>query len=140
MNAEEMWAASGLEGCYEAWAFGGDPDKLAELVKSGVKTATCSAYELYEVEDEPIPEEGEYSIILDGAGEAVCIIRTEKVYVTEFRNVTAGHAFKEGEGDRSLEYWREVHRDFFTDELNSYGLGFSEDMLIVCEEFGVVYR
>ena len=32
MTAEELWAKSGLSGQYEAWAFGGAPDKLAALV------------------------------------------------------------------------------------------------------------
>ena len=38
------------------------------------------------------------------------------------------HAFKEGEGDRSLEYWREVHKKFFRECLEEYGLEFSENM------------
>ena len=47
MTAEELWKSSGLEGTYEAWAFGEAPDKLADLVVRGIKTATCSAYDLY---------------------------------------------------------------------------------------------
>ena len=104
MTAEDLWRRSGLTGIYEVWAFGEAPDKLASLVKGGIKTATCSAYDLYEAEDESLPVVGEYSVILDSHDEAVCIIRTEKVYVVEFDQVTAEHAWKEGEGDRSLEY------------------------------------
>ena len=48
MTAEELWRCSGLTGEYEAWAFGEAPDKLASLVKGGIKTATCSAYDLCE--------------------------------------------------------------------------------------------
>ena len=50
MTAEELWMQSGLTGKYEAWSFGEAPDKLASLVKDGIKTATCSAYDLYEAE------------------------------------------------------------------------------------------
>ena len=32
MTAEELWGESGLTGEYEAWAFGGAPDKLTGLV------------------------------------------------------------------------------------------------------------
>ena len=81
MTAGELWKQSGLTGIYEVWAFGEAPDKLASLVKDGIKTATCSAYDLYEAEDESLPVVGEYSVILDSHDEAVCIIRTEKVYV-----------------------------------------------------------
>ena len=139
MNAQEMWQASGLTGAYEAWAFGDDADILADLVRRGIKTATASAYPLYELEGEELPQAGEYSIILDTREEAVCIIRTTKVFVTPYREVTAEQAGKEGEGDRSLSYWREVHEAFFRKEMEEAGLTFTEEMGVVCEEFEVVY-
>lgn len=139
MTAEELWKRSGLSGEYEAWAFGGAPDKLAALVKNGIKTATCSALILYELENEPIPNQGDYSVILDSADNAVCIIRTNKVYIESFDCVSEEHAFKEGEGDRSLEYWRRVHIDFFTEEFSARKLVFDETISLVCEEFEVVY-
>ena len=138
MTAEELWNQSGFSGEYEAWAFGGAPDKLAALVKSGIKTATCSALILYELENEPIPKQGDYSVILDSADNAVCIIRTNKVYIESFDRVSEEHAFKEGEGDRSLEYWRRVHIDFFTEEFSARKLVFDETINLVCEEFEVV--
>ena len=140
MTAEEMWKQSGLAGEYDAWAFGEAADKLAALVKAGIKTATCSAYDLYEAEGEDLPQPGETSVILDSADEAVCIIRTTRVYVVPFDEVAAEHAFREGEGDRSLEYWRKVHEEFLTDELSSVNLKFNENIKVVCEEFEVVYR
>ena len=139
MTAQEMWSASGIQAEYEAWAFGDDPDTLAELVRTGVKTATASAYPFYELEGEDLPKAGEYSVILNTKDEAVCIIRTTKVYVTPYREVTAEQAWKEGEGDRSLDYWRRVHEAFFRKELEAVGLIFTEDMGVVCEEFEVVY-
>lgn len=123
----------------EAWAFGAEPDLLAQLVLEGRKTATASAFDLYEIDDEPLPKVGTYDIVLDGQGNAVCIIETTEVYVTPFSQVTEEHAFKEGEGDCSLSYWRQVHEEFFTICLAETGLTFSEDMLVVCEEFEVVY-
>ena len=140
MTAEELWSLSGLSGEYEAWAFGEAPDKLALLVKAGIKTATCSAYDLYEPENESLPAVGEYSIILDSHDEAVCIIRTTKVYVAEFDQVTSEHAWKEGEGDRSLEYWRKVHEDFMRRELATVNYSFSGETKVVCEEFEMVFQ
>lgn len=138
MTAQEMWKESGLTGKYEAWAFGGAPDKLAELTKKGIKTATSSALCLYLSENEPLPKVGDYSIILDSKGNAVCIIKTTKVYVTAFNTVTQEHAFKEGEGDRSLNYWRKVHEEFFSDELKSIGQDFDDTMDVICEEFELI--
>lgn len=123
----------------EAWAFGAVPDELADLVARGIKTATSSAYALYDLEGEEIPQAAGYDIILDSQDNAVCIIKTTKVYVTPFSQVTEEHAKFEGEGDRSLSYWRQVHEKFFTIWLAEAGLTFSEDMLVVCEEFELVY-
>ena len=144
MTHQQLWAAyravhpdAGED--YEAWAFGGDPDGLAELARTGVKSATSSAEPLYELEGEPLPAPGEFSVILDGRGEAVCVIRTTRVYTVPFDQVSAEYARREGEGDRSLDYWRRVHEDFFRAELAEAGLEFSPEMPVVCEEFELVY-
>ena len=139
MDDKSLWKASGLKGEYQAWAFGGPSDERAELVSKGIQTGTSSAYILYEKEDESLPQVGEYSVILDSRGEAKAIIRTVKVEVLPFNQVPASFAYLEGEGDRSLDYWRSVHHDFFTEELASIGLPFTEDMLVVMETFEVVY-
>lgn len=145
MTAEEMWKLfserNGIKNKeYEAWAFGDDLDKLADLTVNGIKTATCSAYCWYENGEEELPKVGEYSVILNSKDDAVCVIKTNKVYIEQFKNISSEHAYKEGEGDRSLEYWRQVHRDFFAKELIEIGKNFSEDMELVCEEFEVVYK
>lgn len=112
--------------------------QLAEFVKEGIKTATTSALCFYELEGEALPKVGEYSIILDSKEHAVCVIRTTRVYVTSFNQVCEEHVFKEGEGNRTLEYWRSVHERFFAEELKSAGQPFDEKIQVVCEEFVVV--
>ncbi len=144
MTAEEMWAAF-RAACpdtgddYEAWAFGDDPDGLARLVLSGTKTATSSALPCYEAEGEPLPQAGEYSVVLDSRDNAVCVTRTTKVSVLPFSQVPEAFARKEGEGNQSLNYWRKVHETFFRKKLAQIGQTFTPDMPVVCEEFEVVY-
>ena len=125
---------------YEAWSFGVDPDHLLSLVLSGKKTGTSSAYPLYELENEPLPKIGEYSVILDSKDNAKCIVQTTNVEIIPFKDITAIHALKEGEGDLSLEYWKDVHYSFFTKCMEENGLKFSSDMMVVFEEFKVVYK
>ena len=139
MTAEELWDLSGIPGEYDAWTFGDDADGLAELVRSGKKRATSSAYPVYEAEDEALPKPGEYSIILNEKDEAVCIIQTRFVTVLPYREITEEMAAKEGEGDLSLAYWQQVHQPFFTEELKAIGKDFSEDMKVVFEEFALVF-
>ena len=145
MTANEMWLMFCAKNRpetnkYEAWAFGGAPDKLASLVLDGSKTATASAYDLYEYDNEEIPKPGDYSVILDSADNAICVIRDTSVSVVTFKDVDAHHARCEGEGDLSLDYWREIHRELFTQWLDEAGLEFSEDMPVVLETFEVVFR
>lgn len=139
MTADELWKKSGLSGTYEAWSFSEAPDKLAGLVLQKIKTATCSAYDLYQINNEPLPKAGDYSIILNSKEEAVCIIQTTKVYVAEFKDVSDEQAYKEGEGDRTLAYWRKVHESFLINELASVNKTFSQNTKVLCEEFEVVY-
>ena len=80
----------------DAWAFGVDADFLADLVLKGEKTATASAYDLYALEDEPLPQEGKFDVILDSQNQAVCIVEITRVSVQPFNQVSAQHAFKEG--------------------------------------------
>ena len=144
MKPQEMWNAykkiNPLIGAeIDAWAFGVEADLLADLVIKGEKTATASAYDLYAVDNDPLPQEGTFDIILDSQDRAVCIIEITKVSVQPFHQVSADHAFKEGEGDKSLAYWRQVHEDCFAEWLREAGLTFTPDSKVVLEEFRKVY-
>ena len=144
MTHQDLWAAykavsPEVGDDYESWAYGDQPDILAELTRAGLKTATASAGVWYESGEEPLPQPEEYSVILNSQDEAVCIIRTTNVYTVPFNQVPEEQAYREGEGDRSLAYWRRVHEDFFRKELAEAGLTFSPNMPVVCEEFEVVF-
>ncbi|MGX7030333.1 ASCH domain-containing protein [Vagococcus zengguangii] len=122
----------------ESWRFGNSEetaDELGELVLQGIKTATSSALDAYQKANEPIPtvKENTYDILLDGRGKPIAILKITNVSVITFNQITPEFAYKEGEGDRSLAYWREVHQDF-------WGADYEEEMGVVCEEFQVVWK
>ena len=123
---------------YSAWSFGDTPelaDELLALVLAGKKTATTSLYQLYRWTNEPLPKVGDYSIILDGRQQPRAVIQTTKVEVMPYDEVSAEHAAREGEGDLSLEQWREKHYDFFSAEAKAANFQFSEQDPVVCESF-----
>ena len=131
------------EKSYTAWHFCNneeDADELAELVLKGIKRATASLHKLYEYENEAVPQVGNHSIITAWDGSAKCIIRTKNIDIVPFKDVSEEFAATEGEGDGSLEYWKKGHWKFFTEEAKELGLEYDEDMLVVCEEFEVVYK
>ncbi|MEL7647474.1 MAG: ASCH domain-containing protein [Sedimentibacter sp.] len=128
---------------YSAWHFCDnekDADELAELVLNGTKKATASLYASYEFENEQPPKTGNHSVITDWKGNARCIIKTTDVQIVPFKDVTEEFASVEGEGDKSLKYWRNCHWDYFSREMKEIGKGADEDMLVVCEKFEVVHK
>lgn len=136
----EFADATGVEAIFDSWAFGGEDTpalatELGLLVRDGPKRATTGMLADYERDGETLPQIGAYSVILDGAGEPICIIRTTRVDTVAFGEVDEEFAWVEGEGDRSLEYWREAHVRFFA----RLGTSISDDDLVVLERFELVW-
>lgn len=128
---------------YIAESWGDSPalaDELGALIVQGTKTATCSALWEWEAEGNPIPQAGLITIALDGGGEPLCIVETLEVTIRKYNEVDPDFAREEGEGDLSLHYWREAHRNYFSRVLKKIGKEFSEDMPLVCERFRVIYK
>jgi uncharacterized protein YhfF len=117
----------------EAFSFGDSPalaDELAALVLAGIKTVTCWA-----ASDGTPTYIGKQMVVLSGSGFPLAVIETVELTQRSFNEVDASFAYNEGEGDRSLAYWREAHWRYFT------RIGqFSEDMLLYCERFRLVER
>lgn len=131
------------EESYEAESFGDSPkmaDELGVLVAEDTKTATCSALWEWEAEGETLPQVGDKAVVLDGSDEPLCIIETAEVEVRPYEEVDARFAYEEGEGDRSLKYWREAHWRFFSRTLPDIGKEPVPDTPLVCERFRVVHR
>lgn len=142
MEAVDFWRAcvdaTGVDGPYTAFVFGNDPemaDELGLLVRDGPKRATTSLLSEYEDDDEPIPSVGDLSVVLDGRGDPLCVIRTVEVEVRPFGLVDEAFAWVEGEGDRSLAYWREAHIRFFA----SVGGPVDDDTPVVLETFELLW-
>ncbi|MCF6160206.1 MAG: ASCH domain-containing protein [Furfurilactobacillus sp.] len=118
----------------EAWSFGmttSMANELADLVVKGKKTATTSAF----IEGEAVTQVGDYDIILNGDNQPVAIIQNVVSEIMPYQQVSAEHAYHEGEGDRTLAYWRRVHEAFFREEGAQDHYQFSNRLLMSCEVF-----
>lgn len=125
-----------------AWSFGDSPalaDRLLALALGGHKSAMASALWEFEIDDDPLPQPGDLSIVLDGSGEPRALIRTTEVVVVPFDEVTAEHAYLEGEGDRSLRYWRTEHERAWRSTLANTPYEFDPRMPVVCERFELLF-
>jgi uncharacterized protein YhfF len=126
-----------------AWYFSDNAqsaDRLGELVLRGLKTGTASLYWSYKDGQESLPAPGDLSIITDFDGQPLCLIETTRVEVLAFDQVGSDQAAAEGEGDLSLDYWRQVHWEFFGRECRRIGRKPDESMPVVCERFQVIFR
>ncbi|HCJ31806.1 MAG TPA: RNA-binding protein [Firmicutes bacterium] len=106
------------------------------LVLSGEKRATTSLYNEYIKNKEPLPKIGEKSIIQHDNNNDTCLIEVENVIITEFKNITEELAFIEGEGDKSLEYYRNEHYKIFK-KIDS---NFNDESKVVFEMFKVIEK
>jgi uncharacterized protein YhfF len=146
-EVHEFWdrvrEETGIEGDFQdAWGFGDSPelaDELMDLVLSGRKRASCNLLKETEIEGWPATEVDAYNVILDGAGRPRAVIRTVSFVRVPFSDVTEEHAYREGEGDRTLESFRREHIRYYTRVGERLGFEFHEDMEVEMETFELVY-
>ncbi len=126
---------------FDVFAFGSSPfmaAQLAHLVAKGVKRC-CASWKHSQNYDAFRPALlGPHSVVTDDFGIPVCFIQTEKVEIIPFSSVTAHIASTEGEGDLSLDFWKDGHRQYFKKGGEQVGVEFKEDDLIYVETFRLV--
>ena len=135
-----MWAdfcsATDVDAPFDAFGFGGDDtpelrDELALLVRDGPKRATAGRLADYEEAGEVIPAAGDYWIVKNSSDEAVAVIRTTQVDIMPLGDVDEQFAWDEGEGDRTLAWWKQAHLRFFA----SAGTPADDETVLVLERF-----
>ena len=116
-----------------------DADECAELVRLGIKQATTHSLVGLQINQEKLPVIGDLAIVTDWHGVPKAITKTTKVEIVKYKDITATYAFIEGEGERSLDYWKEVHWAYYTREWKEYNLEPTTDMELVCEYFETIW-
>ena len=127
---------------YQVWFFGNTSEMASELVAlvlEGKKRATASLFWEYEDKPEEEPVIGGYSVVTDYEGVPQCVVRTIELRVMPFNEVDEQFAFDEGEGDQSLDYWRQVHWEYFSRRSIEIHREPSNTMLVNCERFELLY-
>ena len=143
-SAKALWdryrqhAPDAPETPYECFHFcdnEADADECADLVLRDIKRATAASVAELERAGLRPPVPGDVSIVTRWNGEAVAIIKTVRVDIRRFDDVDEAFARREGEGDRTLAYWRRVHEAYYRRVLAGSGVAVDGDLLIVCEQF-----
>ena len=114
-------------------------DILAYTVLDGPKRATAGLIAEMEADGEPYPKPGDHWIVTDGQGRPCSVIQTREVQTAPFHTVDEAFAWDEGEGDRSLGFWRRVHIEHFEQSCERIGIDWSEDLDVFFERFDLVW-
>ena len=101
---------------------------------AGVKTATAGLISEYAQEDEELEHVGERLALVDDHDALVGVVEVTGVEVVRFADVPWDFARSEGEGDRSIEEWRDGHGTYWARE----GTPVTDDTQIVCIRFRLV--
>lgn len=88
-------------------------DQLVAAILQGEKTSTTSLVAGYELDGEPLPAAGDRAIVIDSAGEPVCVEEITEVRVVRLADVDLDHAVAEGEGFTTVAGWRSGHEEFW---------------------------
>ncbi|MGW4151703.1 ASCH domain-containing protein [Micromonospora chersina] len=105
---------------------------LNTLVLSGVKTATAGLLtDEYAAENEELEHVGERLVLVDDDDKLIGVVEVTGVEVVRFADVPWDFARAEGEGDRSIEEWREGHRRYWA----RVGFPVDDDSQVVCIRF-----
>ncbi|WP_200208402.1 ASCH domain-containing protein [Micromonospora coerulea] len=107
---------------------------LNTLVLAGVKTATAGLTTEYAQENEELEHVGERLVLVDDHDALVGVVEVTGVEVVRFADVPWDFARAEGEGDRSIEEWREGHAAYWARQ----GSPVTDDSQIVCIRFRLV--
>ena len=116
-----------------------DANDCAKLVVKNIKQATAPSLWSFEINNEKLPRKGDLNIITNWNKAPQAIILTTKIELIKFNEITAKFAQKEGEGDKSLAYWRKAHKAYYKREMQGHKEEFSKDMIIVCQYFDTIY-
>lgn len=117
-----------------------DANRLAALVLKGKKKSSSSLYFLYEHYNADLPKIGTKQIVTDFEGKAQAVIETIKVDTIPFNQVLIAYAELDmGTTVEPLKKWQKAHWDFFASVLKEFGEKPTEEMLVVCETFEIIW-
>lgn len=119
-------------------------DKLVAAILSGAKTSTAALVLGYDRANEPLPEAGQRSAVVDSEDRPVAVIELTEVRVVRLADVDLQHALDEGEGDESVGQWWAGHETFWHSaevraELGDPGFTVDDDTLVLTQRFRLVH-
>ena len=146
MTTGSAWPAELVDLPRARFAFPGPlRDRLVAAILDGSKTSTTGLAIQYEREDEPLPQVGDRSVLVDSGDRPVAVLEVVSVRVVPLSTVDLAHAQDEGEGHQTVAQWRVGHESFWHSSPMRTALGDPDFTVgdtsgVVLERFRVVAR
>jgi uncharacterized protein YhfF len=83
-------------------------------VVKNIKQATAPSLWSFKINNEKLPKKGDLNIITNWNKVPQAIILTTKIDLIKFSEITA--KFAQREGDKSLAYWKKVHKAYYKEK------------------------
>ena len=117
-----------------------DANECLDLVLKNKKTLTSHSLLGFQLRNENLPKIGDFTILTDWEGAAKCIVKTTAVQLKPFFTIDDSYARMEGEGDLSLNFWKDSHFAYYKRELAPFNKSPKDSMIVVCEQFEKVFE
>lgn len=111
---------------------------ILDLIRRGEKSATYSLPALYTGDSERTPVVGEFVVVTDLAGQPGAIVQTTALRELTFAGITENESRYDGPTVRPLQRWREVHRAYWTPQLEAIGQALVDATPVTVEYFRLV--
>jgi uncharacterized protein YhfF len=132
-----------LEGCFTGTMSFEKKNSIGDeqilLILNGKKTVLFSPFPSYSINREPLPVSGEMYVLMDRSEQPRGVIEIVSVSILPFNQITWDMARNDGENENMSE-WREKQLEYFEDEGDLCGFVSTDSMMVVYEQFQVLYR
>ncbi|MFL2770718.1 MAG: ASCH domain-containing protein [Rhodospirillaceae bacterium] len=127
---------------YRARRASGNPD-FAEIIMNLIitekKRGLFGLQLLQERQPELAPTLGGVLVLVDFAGIPQGAVKTTKITPVPYKDINEGHLAVEGPDARKLRTWQDIHWPYWTQMLAPYGLTPNTDMIVIIEQFKLIY-
>ncbi|GGW37866.1 ASCH domain-containing protein [Arenibacter certesii] len=114
-----------------------DADRHSQLALNRTKTATSFSLLGIQHRKESLPKIGSFLIIVDGRGNAQCVVRILSSALKPWFSITEEYSRRDGFDN--LTQWKNTYWDYFSKQLSPFGRTPQESMIVICVSFEKVY-
>lgn len=115
-----------------------DADEALKMVLKDKKKALSHSLLNLQLNKEPLPRIGDFTVLTDWEGNARCILRTVAVRLKPYFSIR--ESFAKLDGARSLDDWKTHNWALYERQLSPFGRVPRESMIVVCEVFDKVFE